>query len=593
MGESGENSNTWYTDFIKTCEDNNIGWSWWPVKKNSINNVLNVPINKEYENLIKYWRGQASKPSEYIANQAVLKWAENHKIENCKVQYDVIDAMIRQPHTDEVIPYKQNQLNRPIYFSDFDLGKNGFAYFDNDVAYYGGEWTAWNTGWELRSDGVDIEKCADTENSNGYNVGWTETGEWMQYTLNADSTALYSLSVRHASGSDGSKFKIEVNEANISGELNLPGTGGWQTWTTTTFENMLIPAGKIRIKYYNTKGGSNLSYFMFHDPKSATAVDFKVLAARTSTDGSQIFISLNKHITNTSQELDLNHFQISVNGNLIPAQSIQKDSVTSSILVLNIQKKIYSDNQLLVSYNGNSVKSGDQNLQAFSNLSVKNNLPFTHTIPGKIEAEDFKFNNGLSLENCSDVGGGKNTSYAAAGEYLEYHVHVTRTGIYALNYRVATEHADAEIVFQIEDGDSFTAIDTLRFNQTGGWQVWRTQASKNIRLEEGYYLIRLLIKNGEHNLNWFNLDLVTSNAEISNPDDFTIYPNPASNSIFVKTGTDMTGSPFFIIDSSGRIVVSGEIKSNTNIDISLLKSGIYLFYVRNKNQLISKKIVVK
>ena len=30
LGESGENSNTWYTDLIYLSESNNIGWSWWP-----------------------------------------------------------------------------------------------------------------------------------------------------------------------------------------------------------------------------------------------------------------------------------------------------------------------------------------------------------------------------------------------------------------------------------------------------------------------------------------------------------------------------------------------------------------------------------
>ena len=593
MGESGENSNSWFTEFITTLEENNIGWSWWPVKKNSINNVLNVPINKDYENLINYWRGQASKPSEYIANQAVLQWADNHRIENCLVQYDVIDAMIRQPHTNEVLPYKQNKLNQPIYFSDFDMGKNGFAYFDNDVAYYGGDWTAWNTGWELRNDGVDIEKCSDTENSNGFNVGWTETGEWMQYTLHSDSTAIYSLSVRHASGSDGSKFTIEVNEANITGELSLPATGGWQTWKTTTFENILIPAGKIRIKYFIAKGGSNLSYFKFHNPKPATAINFEALAAQTSNDGTQIYISLNKHITNISQETDLNHFQVYLNGNLIPAVSVQKDSVTSSILILNIQDKIYSDNQILVSYSGGSVKSGSQILQPFSNLPVKNNLPQTHLIPGKIEAEEFHKNNGLSLENCSDTGGGKNTSYAAAGEYLEYQVHVMQTGIYALNYRVATEHTNAEIIFQVKTGDTYSAIDTLRFKKTGGWQVWQTQSSKNIRLEKGYYFIRLLVKQGEHNLNWFNLDLVTIGSKISSPENFKIYPNPASGYLSVEPGKDFYEAMFSIYNYAGEKVLSGKLKNKTNINISALKSGFYLFNTKNKDQSVTKKFTVK
>lgn len=594
MGESGENSNTWFTDFITTCENNNIGWSWWPVKKNSINNVLNVPLNKEYENLIKYWRGQASKPSEYAANQAILKWAENHKIENCIVQYDVIDAMIRQPYTNEVIPFKKNNLNQPIYFSDFDLGKNGYAYFDNDVAYYGGDWTAWNTGWGLRNDGVDIEECSDTEDdTNGFNVGWTETDEWMQYTLHSDSTALYKLSVRHASGYEGSKFTIEINEAGVTTELTLPGTNGWQNWETTSFENILIPAGKIRIKYYINQGGSNLSYFKFHEPKSAKNIDFKALAARTSEDGSKIYLSLNKNITAVDEDLVADQFQISINGQHINSFTVKNDSVTSSILVFSVNEKIYSDNEIQISYNGNSVISDSQELNAFSNLVVENNLPVTHVIPGQIEAEDFHVNNGLSLENCSDAGGGKNTSYAAPGEYLDYQVHVTKTGIYSLNYRVATEHTNAEVIFQISNGDSFIAIDTLLFSKTGGWQTWKTQSSKNIRLEQGYYFIRLLIKQGEHNLNWFSLDLVTSASGFSAENNFKIYPNPVRNTLLIETDKNFNEGEYLLYSSTGKKILSGSIQNITTVDVSGLETGMYIVRIMNKNQSISKSFIVK
>ena len=33
MGESGENSNAWFTGFIRTLETARVGWSWWTLKK--------------------------------------------------------------------------------------------------------------------------------------------------------------------------------------------------------------------------------------------------------------------------------------------------------------------------------------------------------------------------------------------------------------------------------------------------------------------------------------------------------------------------------------------------------------------------------
>jgi hypothetical protein len=33
IGETGENSNTWFTEAIQLFEKNNMGWCWWPLKK--------------------------------------------------------------------------------------------------------------------------------------------------------------------------------------------------------------------------------------------------------------------------------------------------------------------------------------------------------------------------------------------------------------------------------------------------------------------------------------------------------------------------------------------------------------------------------
>ena len=102
-----------------------------------------------------------------------------------------------------------------------------------------GIYTTWNQGWNYRNDGVDIERCQD-DISNGYNVGWTDDGEWLQYSLYSDSVAAYTLDIRHASGGSGSKVFVEVNGVNVAMELSLPPTEGWQNWETASFENIII-----------------------------------------------------------------------------------------------------------------------------------------------------------------------------------------------------------------------------------------------------------------------------------------------------------------------------------------------------------------
>ncbi len=62
LGETGENSNTWFTDAIRLLETHNIGWSWWPLKKLGNNNPLQIQSNARYDSLVSYWNGKTKQP---------------------------------------------------------------------------------------------------------------------------------------------------------------------------------------------------------------------------------------------------------------------------------------------------------------------------------------------------------------------------------------------------------------------------------------------------------------------------------------------------------------------------------------------------
>jgi len=54
MGEAGENSNVWFRDAIKLFEDNNIGWSWWPMKRiETIVSPYSIGFSEGYKNIFR------------------------------------------------------------------------------------------------------------------------------------------------------------------------------------------------------------------------------------------------------------------------------------------------------------------------------------------------------------------------------------------------------------------------------------------------------------------------------------------------------------------------------------------------------------
>ena len=92
--------------------------------------------------------------------------------------------------------------------------------------------TVGNPGGAYRSDDVGIEATTDT--GGGYDVGYLNSGEWLEYTVNVpDSEAIYSISVRAASLSGGGQLRVRL-DGTVLGTIQIPSTGGWQNWQTFT-----------------------------------------------------------------------------------------------------------------------------------------------------------------------------------------------------------------------------------------------------------------------------------------------------------------------------------------------------------------------
>lgn len=267
LGETGENSNAWFTDLISLMEENKIGWAMWPLKKSGLNNPLQVKMNDGFQEIIQYWEGKAPKPASEKAFKSLMELAENTKLQQNILQAGVTDAMTRQIKNQSATPYKNNIVKKEavIYAVDYDFGRSGVAYHDTDSADY---WvtttkrTKWNEGGMYRNDGVDIEKCNDAV-SNGYNVGWIADGEWMQYSLYSDKDAVYDINIRTASESLPGEIKFLVNDEALKESVNLPVTGGHQKWQTSTAKAVKFTKGWNKIRVLAVKGGFNFNYLQF------------------------------------------------------------------------------------------------------------------------------------------------------------------------------------------------------------------------------------------------------------------------------------------------------------------------------------------
>ncbi len=267
IGETGENSNTWFTDAVQLYTKNNIGWSWWPLKKIGNNNPLEIKPNLNYLRLVNYWNGKTAKPpKESDVYSGLLELAIYTNIRSNIIHKDVIDALMRQPFSNKTIAFKPNIINAKdsvINAVDYDLGRNNIAYFDKDTGNYyisfGGR-NAGNKGYTYRNDGVDIYK--DSSYYETYYVGSIEDSEWMQYTINVTQTAAYNFKLNVAAEDEG-VVTINVDDKTLFDKKEIASTGSIKNWQTQLLGKVNLSSGKHVLRIYFNKGGFNFKSIIF------------------------------------------------------------------------------------------------------------------------------------------------------------------------------------------------------------------------------------------------------------------------------------------------------------------------------------------
>jgi hypothetical protein len=148
-----------------------------------------------------------------------------------------------------------------VQAENYDTGGQGVAYNVTSVN---------GTANSYRPDGVDLETTADT--GGGDNVGWTSGGQWFRYTVNVATAGTYAVNLRVAApGAVTAALHLSnASGANLTGNVNIPATGAWQTWTTVTAQ-VTLPAGQQILTLNQDNGGWNINSLQFSSTNGGTA----------------------------------------------------------------------------------------------------------------------------------------------------------------------------------------------------------------------------------------------------------------------------------------------------------------------------------
>jgi hypothetical protein len=196
-----------------------------------------------------------------------------------------------------------------------------------------------------------------------------------------------------------------------------------------------------------------------------------------------------------------------------------------------------------------------------------------------IEAESYAVMSGVQTENTTDTGGGLNVGYADTGDWMSYNnVIFPTSGSYLIEYRVASGVSGAIISSDLSAGA--IQLGSVNIPNTGGWQNWQT-VSQTVNVNAGTYNFGIYIQNTGLNINWIRITksalALARSAAIDRIESLTVYPSPTENELHFSA--EISGANVSVINSQDGSTVSSQTANSNSINVTGLKSGIYLILV--------------
>lgn len=179
-----------------------------------------------------------------------------------------------EPESATRTPFKgEISLPGTLEAENFDRGGEGITYHDNDPGNNGG--TNYRSG---NDTGVDI-----VTGNGGYAVGWTNGGEWIEYTMNVTKAGKYTYEAIISNGTgDNGGFSISLvgNDGKLTklADVSVPSTAGnWENYQPVEGEllqNLEVGSQIFRITI--TAGNCNIDKIKFELKKDEPEPAYRV-----------------------------------------------------------------------------------------------------------------------------------------------------------------------------------------------------------------------------------------------------------------------------------------------------------------------------
>ncbi len=141
-----------------------------------------------------------------------------------------------------------------VQLEDYDMGGQSVSFYDKDFV---------NEGGAYREDGVDIVQIDSADASKGYAIGYTQAGEWLEYSVNVVTTSKFVFRASVADGLEGGSIRLFIDGKAVTDTVAVPQTEDWNTYTLMDGETSEIEKGDHVLRVQFTGSYVNIDWIQF------------------------------------------------------------------------------------------------------------------------------------------------------------------------------------------------------------------------------------------------------------------------------------------------------------------------------------------
>ena len=145
-------------------------------------------------------------------------------------------------------------------------------------------------------EGLGVSETTDI--NGGYKLGYTDSGDFSEYSVLVTESGEYEVSVRIASANDSGSIIFQLvegsNEQYLT-QISLPITGGWETWETVS-KSLSLEEGSYTLRLVVGQSGFDINWIDFEyigDPMSLSETNEINLSLTPNPSSDYLFLNTN------------------------------------------------------------------------------------------------------------------------------------------------------------------------------------------------------------------------------------------------------------------------------------------------------------